>query len=58
MNLAKINLTDMSSHELTETNGGGWLRKTIIGYLATEVIENWDSLKKGIREGYADATAE
>lgn len=56
MNLAVINLTEISSYELVETNGGGWIKKGVWAYLATEIIDNWDDIKKGISDGYKDAT--
>lgn len=56
MNLAVINLTEISSNELVETNGGGWIKKGVWAYLATEIIDNWDDIKKSISEGYNDAT--
>jgi len=57
MNINKMNVEVISSKELMEINGGmeipSWLKSLGWGYLAQQVIDNWDDIKKGLAAGYA-----
>ena len=58
MNFEKINLEEISSIELLEINGGAvpsWFKKLGWGYLAQQVVDNWDDIKAGFIAGYNDA---
>lgn len=58
MNFEKINLEEISSIELLEINGGAvpsWVKKLGWGYLAQQVVDNWDDIKAGFIAGYNDA---
>ncbi|WP_396193231.1 hypothetical protein [Flavobacterium sp.] len=56
MNIRELNLEEISSIELLEINGGtaapSWLRKLGWGYLAQQVVDNWDDIKSGFSAGY------
>ena len=59
LELEKLNLVEMNSQEVVTIDGGviiiggsiwkkfGW------GYLASQVVDNWDDIKAGFREGFA-----
>ncbi len=56
MELNKLGLLPLTTLELTETDGGGWLKKLLkrvtpwaIGY---EIIQNWDEVKAGFVAGW------
>lgn len=55
MNLENLNLVEMNSQEMVSVDGGGmpsWMKKLGWAYLAQEVIDNWDEIKEGWREGW------
>lgn len=54
MKLNNANLVVITESEMLEINGGSmpsWFKKTIWGYVATEVINNWDDIKEGFNQG-------
>lgn len=55
MNLENLNLVELNNQEVQEVDGGSLLKKFTWGYIATEIIDNWDDIKKGWNEGWADA---
>ncbi|MEO8255657.1 MAG: hypothetical protein ABI554_14855 [Flavobacterium sp.] len=47
-NLENLGLVELNAQELQEVEGGnGWGR-----WFLEEVVENWDEIKKGFREGF------
>jgi hypothetical protein len=55
MKFNEINVAEISSLELLEINGGtapSWLKKLGWGYLAQQVVDNWDDIKSGFADGY------
>ena len=51
--MKNLNLVELNAQELREVEGGDWIKKISLGYLASQVIENWDDIKKGFSEGWA-----
>lgn len=55
LELQNFGVVEMHAKEMRETDGGqapGWLKKLGWGYLATQVIDNWEDIKKGFSDGY------
>ncbi len=51
----ELSLVELSYNESSSTEGGSlpkWAKGGILGYLATEIIDNWESIKKGAKEGW------
>lgn len=58
MNLQNLNLVELNAQEVQEVEGGSapsWLKKLGWGWVVTEVIDNWEEIKKGAADGWADA---
>lgn len=52
MNLEKLNLVELNTQEILETEGGSWIKKGIWGAVVAGVIENWDDIKQGLSDGW------
>lgn len=52
MNLQKMSVEEICSNELATINGGSWIKKLTWGYIAQQIVDNWDDIKKGLSEGY------
>ncbi len=57
LELEGFGLVELTNIELIETDGGSapksnWVKKLGWGYLITEVIDNWEEIKKGFSDGY------
>lgn len=55
INLSRVNFIELSDQESISTEGGS-LRKFAKGgiwaYLASEIIDHWESIKKGASSGW------
>lgn len=50
-----MGLTSVTNKEMCEIDGGSWpkLWKGLgIGWVADQIISNWDEIKKGLKDGY------
>ena len=48
-------LTPLTDEELLQTNGGAWpkwLKGITWGAIASEIIDNWDEIKKALYDGW------
>jgi len=50
----------LEKNDLMEINGGytelpPWVRGSLWGFIALEIIQNWADIKSGIADGWADA---
>lgn len=51
-------MLEMTDQELEATDGGIWplffagVAVTVVGYVATGIIDNWEDFTKGVVEGY------
>lgn len=53
MDLKQLNLVELSYKDLTLLGGGvNWLKGTIWGTIAYELVSNWDAVKAGISDGW------
>jgi hypothetical protein len=55
LELQNFGVLEMDAMEMVEENGGntpGWVKKLGWGYLFTEVVDNWDEIKKGFSDGW------
>ena len=52
ISLNELNLDELSYQESNSIEGGGIFKKGILGYLATEIIANWESIKRGAERGW------
>ena len=55
MNLENINVSEINLKDQVEISGGGWpkwAKGLGWGYLASQVIENWEDIKSGFNQGY------
>ncbi|QPH38202.1 bacteriocin [Pedobacter endophyticus] len=52
LELENFGVQELDAREMKTIDGGGWLRKLGWGYLATEVIDHWDEIKKGFSNGW------
>jgi hypothetical protein len=51
----ELNLVELSFDESSSTEGGSlpkWAKGGVWAYLATEIIDNWEAIKKGAKEGW------
>ena len=46
MDVKSLNLVELNVQEAREIDGGGWM------WLAEQIIENWDDIKRGVSDGY------
>ncbi len=57
MNLENLNLVELNAQETISIDGGtaapSWIKKLGWGYLATQIIDNWDEIKEGWSEGWS-----
>ncbi|SHG59242.1 hypothetical protein SAMN05444372_107183 [Flavobacterium micromati] len=56
MTLENLNLGELSAQEQLEIDGGGksFWEKTVWGYAASQIIDNWEEVKSSWRQGWAD----
>ncbi|WP_194150809.1 hypothetical protein [Flavobacterium pectinovorum] len=47
MTLENLNLVELDRQEVLTIEGGGWTE-----WLASQIVDNWDDIKKGLRDGY------
>jgi len=56
LELSNFGVLEMDAREMIEQDGGnntpGWIKKLGWGYLLTEVVDNWDEIKKGFSDGW------
>jgi hypothetical protein len=52
ISLNELNLDELSYQESNSIEGGGLFKKGIWSYLATELIDNWESIKRGAERGW------
>ncbi|MDL2142917.1 MULTISPECIES: hypothetical protein [Flavobacterium] len=52
MNLENLNLVELNAQELISIEAGNrfW------GWVGAEIVDHWDEIKKGFREGWAAAS--
>ncbi|WP_443937435.1 hypothetical protein [Pedobacter sp. MW01-1-1] len=43
---------ELDAIEKEAINGGNWIKKFGWGYVVTELINNWDDIKGGFRDGW------
>ncbi len=49
-NLKNLNLVELNAQEIMKIEGGAWpkwVKGGLIGYIASELIDNWDDFEKG-----------
>ncbi|CAM3448527.1 hypothetical protein [Flavobacterium chungbukense] len=47
MNLENLNLVELDREEIISIEGGKWAE-----WLASQIVDNWDDIKKGLRDGF------
>ena len=58
-NLQNLNLVELNAQEIMKIEGGAWpkwVKGGLIGYIASELIDNWDDFEKGFSSGYNAAS--
>ena len=58
-NLKSLNLVELNAQEIMKIEGGAWpkwVKGGLIGYIASELIDNWDDFEKGFSSGYNAAS--
>lgn len=61
LEIEKLGLVEMDSQQVNEVDGGVFFlgsassifKKIGWGYIGTQIVDNWDDIKAGFREGYA-----
>jgi hypothetical protein len=56
-------MRELSLSELMEVDGGiaklpWWVKGSLWGFIAYEIVQNWADIKSGIVDGWADAMKE
>ncbi len=54
MNLQNFNLVELNYQESSLVDGGGPIKKIGLAYFVSEIIDDWEEIKAGWREGWAD----
>jgi hypothetical protein len=55
LELQNMQLTSITQTEMQEIDGGGWpswVKGLGIGWVADQIVKNWDEIKEGLQEGY------
>jgi hypothetical protein len=55
LELSKMGLVPVTTSEMQQIEGGtlpSWMKGLGIGWVADQIIKNWDEIKAGFTEGY------